>query len=67
MVGRLATELAAYVSNFTTVLSLQFLQMPPHVPPQRIGCHQTSFDIKYDPVNDSIDAFNIALAISGCP
>jgi len=23
-------------------------------------------DIKYDPVNDRIDAFNIALAISGC-
>ena len=41
--------------------------MPPHVPPRRGGCYRTPLDIKYDPVNDSIDAFNIAIAISGCP
>jgi hypothetical protein len=41
--------------------------MPPRVPPRRVGCHRTPLDIKYCPVNDGIDAFNIALAIGGCP
>ena len=40
--------------------------MPPHVPPLKGGgCYRTPLEIKYDPVNDSIGAFNIALAISG--
>jgi len=62
--GHRTSGLSIYFqSNFIS----QFLQMPPHVPPQRGGCYRTPLDIKYDPVNDSIDAFNIALAISGCP
>ena len=62
--GHRTSGLSIYFqSNFIS----QFLQMPPHVPPQRGGCYRTPLDIKYDPVNDSIDALNIAQAISGCP
>ncbi len=48
------------------VFSLQFPQMPPQMPPRGVGCHWTSLDIKYDPVNDRCP-LNIALVISGCP
>jgi len=36
----------ASLSVFIEIFPYLFLQMPPRVPPQRIGCHRTSLDIK---------------------
>jgi hypothetical protein len=44
--GHRTRDLSIYFhSNFIS----QFLQMPPRVPPQGVGCHRTSLDIMYAP------------------